>query len=46
MSLASFSTSSDLLRNYGRVLNTPTKVNYISEGTGDDDDNNEHLDVN
>ena len=45
MSLASFSTSSDLLRNYARVLNTATKVNYISQAAGDDDDN-EHLDVN
>ena len=43
MSLASFSTSSDLLRNYGRDLNTATQVHYISEAAGDD---NEHLDVN
>ena len=42
MSLASFSTSSDLLRNYGRDLNTATQVHYISDG----DDDNEHLDVN
>lgn len=43
MSLASFSSSSDLLRNYGRDLNTASRVYYISEAA---DDNSEHLDVN
>ena len=45
MSLASFSSSSDLLRNYGRDLNTASSVYYISEAA-DSDDNSKHLDVN